>query len=669
MKQRKLAVWGFVSLVSASLTLQPYRAQAVPLDKEGEIKLGVRAYGNARIGTEKTDKSITFTRYQANGQPDWGRAYVASDSQTFPLSSPGHLRQNRYYIEAEMDHDLSRLTKEGFGPLALLSNLPFKIRGLKYHATFRGEADLIYDWGPNEYSTSDQYIPGSIPAPVLEPFNPYTITLPDNPIATALDSEGNCPLAPDVQNGNCFRRVNVLDARRKLRQLGTDRERLFQAYLEGSVGDLFFRFGRQVWSWGETDGFRLLDQINPIDSSFGGFLISLDERRVPLDMLRLEYRLGEFGPISEMAVHAYGAVDNKVGFAPGTPAGSPWTLPNLGKPSATTRSRQIKPSRTLSDIRGGGRLYWNMFDATFSLAHYYTYFDVPALQVYVRNADPSQGQAKFPLSTFNDGYSAHAIQTAPLVQVTGGSTTFVIPSAYARNVGLGGEPVIRSEFAYFRNEPRFRQSRIDPFTFVLSEPSVGQAAADPITRQPAITGGRELGDSVNYVLGMDLNQYIRFLNPYQSFFISTQFFYKHLVNPVEQRQICQRRNNQTGECILVAGVEDGEVLPVPQVNIAYTGQQQLGAVEPRFIRQNTDQFLQTLFIGTSYMSGQVNPGLLVFYDWSGAFVYQPSIQFSHDPWRFAINYSILDAGTLKGNSGVSLLRDRDNVLFQLEYAI
>ena len=34
-----------------------------------------------------------------------------------------------------------------------------------------------------------------------------------------------------------------------------------------------------------------------------------------------------------------------------------------------------------------------------------------------------------------------------------------------------------------------------------------------------------------------------------------------------------------------------------------------------------------------------------------------------------MSYSILDAGTLKGNSGVSLLRDRDNILFQFEYAI
>jgi hypothetical protein len=40
-----------------------------------------------------------------------------------------------------------------------------------------------------------------------------------------------------------------------------------------------------------------------------------------------------------------------------------------------------------------------------------------------------------------------------------------------------------------------------------------------------------------------------------------------------------------------------------------------------------------------------------------------------DPFRFTLSYSYLYASTLKGGSGISLLRDRDNVLFQLEYVI
>jgi hypothetical protein len=42
---------------------------------------------------------------------------------------------------------------------------------------------------------------------------------------------------------------------------------------------------------------------------------------------------------------------------------------------------------------------------------------------------------------------------------------------------------------------------------------------------------------------------------------------------------------------------------------------------------------------------------------------------SCDPFRFSIDYSILEAGSLKGGSGISLLHDRDNVQFRLEYVL
>jgi Protein of unknown function (DUF1302) len=612
MMQRKLAVCGFMSLLCVTLTVLPRRTQAIFLDKDGNMSLGVRAYVNARVGTEQTDKSIIKDE----------SGFTLLDSQTFPLSAAGHVRQNRAFIEIKLKHNLDRLVKEGAGPLALINQLPFKIRGLKYYLTFRGEGEGIYDWGPREFSTADQYI---IPGPGV---NPDEVTLASNPIAAPRGPGGVCPVSS--ADPQCRRVVDVLEARRNLRKFGTDRERLFEAFVEGSVGDLFVRVGRQILSWGETDGFRLLDQINPIDSSFGGFLISLDERRVPLDMLRVQYNLGDFGPVTDSYVEMYGAIDNKVGFSPGTPAGSPWTLPNLGKPSATTETFVVTPKRTFRDIRGGGRVVWNMYDATFSLAHYYTYFDTPALQVLVPRG--------FPLATFSDGYSAHAYESAPLVQVSGGTTTFALPQFYT---------IVRSELAYFKDEPHFRQSRIDPFVFH------GYSTSD-IT-----TGGRELGDSINYVLGFDINRYIRFLNPNQTFLISTQLFYKHLFQYTTRGTTPFENTN----------VFEGEVLPVPEKNIAPAGSPALGAVEPSFIHEPQDQLLQTLFIGTSYRSGTVNPGFTLFYDWSGSIVYQPAIQFQHDPWRFEMSYSILDAGRLKGASGTSLLRDRDNIEFKFEYAI
>src|SRR6185436_18687633 len=78
-------------------------------------------------------------------------------SRTFPYSPAGHLRQNRFFAEVELKHDLSRMQKEGFGPLTLLNLLPFKVRNLSYGLTFRGEYDGLYDWGPSEFRTADQW--------------------------------------------------------------------------------------------------------------------------------------------------------------------------------------------------------------------------------------------------------------------------------------------------------------------------------------------------------------------------------------------------------------------------------------------------------------------------------------------------------------------------------
>ena len=77
----------------------------------------------------------------------------------------------------------------------------------------------------------------------------------------------------------------------------------------------------------------------------------------------------------------------------------------------------------------------------------------------------------------------------------------------------------------------------------------------------------------------------------------------------------------------------------------------------------------TLLISTSYFSSQVNPQILLFYDWGGAILFQPGITFLRDPFRFIVDYTLIEASTLKGGSGVALLRDRDNIQFRIEYVL
>jgi len=617
--------------VGLAVQLYPIPGVAITLDDSGDINLGVRTYVNARIGTQGTDSERTLLR-DANGDivnNSDGFPIVSERSQTFPYSSRAHVRQNRFFVEAELKHSLDRLVKKGVGPFGLVTSLPFRVRGLKYGLTYRGEFDGIYDWGPHEFRnawTAGQFL-------TSEGDN-----LPVNPVP-AVPPGQPCNVFP--ADARCRRIVDVKDGRSELRDDAVHRSRLFQAYLEADFGsNLWLRFGRQIVAWGETDSFRLLDNINPIDNSFGGFLVPLDERRVPLDMLRAQYRIGDLGPLHEMFLEAYASIDDKVGYAPGVPKGSPWALPNSGEPSPLSQTIIESPARNFEDMRGGGRVVFNAMDATFSLSHYYTYLDRPAVQVLM---NPEGG---FPTRTFDDGYSTRYVLTPERTQISGASTTFPVPMDLARMIRLSGQPIVRSEIAYFVDEPRYRQSEIDPFVVYRS----------PGTRTE---GNRRTGDSINFVLGLDFNQFIRPLNSRQSFFISTQFFYKHLIDAADREPIPFGRFKVT----------DGEVLPIPQYFTQGQGLGEFYATEPVFVKEPTDQFLQTLLVTTSYMSGKVNPQLTMFYDWGGAFVFQPGVTFLNDPFRFTVDYTLIEASTLKGGSGVSLLRDRDNVQFRIEYVI
>jgi hypothetical protein len=621
-----------IAVLSAAALGIAVRAHGAAVDANGDITLGVRAYTAARVGTENTDETIRFQQGDPQCPAGSGLICQSYRSLTFPVSPAGHLRQSRYFVEAELRHKLDRLIREGFGPFSLLNDLPFKMRNVGYTLVYRGEYDGVYDYGPAEYRTAYQFY-----NPVLVP--PF----------------GNKP-------------ADVGLYRKKLRNASVDRQRLFQAFVEADMGRLFIRFGRQILAWGETDVFRLLDNINPIDNSFGGFLVPLDERRVPLDMLRASFAIPTIPhvPFYEMFLEGFGAFDNATAIKPGIQVGSPWQLPNL-VPSATLLTLKDNPPATFQHMRGGLQFKFNtpmpwIDEAQFGLAHYYTYLDIPAVQTYV--AGPPLA-FPFPIMTGSaNGFLAQAVQSVPTTQITGASTNFSVPAGAARLLGLSGEPIVRSEFAYFHNEARFTQSQLDPFVYGLNGCSGGTVLPNGLC-----TGGRRTGDSLNYVIGMDLNQFIRPLNHNQSFFISTQFFYKHLRHPAARVPL----EPPPGGFYLPGQPHtfDGEVLPVPAYNISPENRnvQFNTAVESVFVHNPIDQYLQTLLIATSYYSGQVAPAMAFLYDWSGAFVMQPQVTLSRDPFRFTMGYSFLTAGTLKGASGISLLRDRDNVLFQFEYVL
>ncbi len=592
------ARWLLAILIAGSMIVGlADRGEAIPLNDEGTINVSVRAYANVRIGTNSKQSTRDGCEgaecmQRLNTDPTLGP--VSSFGGTFVDSGAGHILQNRYFLDVEWDHDILPMFDD---------ILPKWVSSLEYTLGYRGEYEGIYDFGPSEFSRAD------------ETYLELQTFLRQGPTFTPaqLDQLGDM----------------TYFVRHRLRQVGSFRNRLFQAFLDIELGDLFIRAGRQNLVWGETDVFRLLDNINPVDNSFGGFFIDLDERRVPLNMLRASYYIGSVGGFLDQAfIEGYATYDNTVAFIPGAPAGSPWSTP-LGPFTGRTLQQMIAPRA--GDVRGGGRAVFNVSDFTFTLASYFTTLDIQAVRFRAAN-DSDIGYQPNGVSIIT------AEQTAPRVWINGAAMTTALPDLQA---------VLRSELAWFRDEALFRGpvQQAFPGTASTTDPNYLSNFLGPV-----LSGNF---DTLNFVLGWDMNQYITALNPTQSFFFSTQFFYRHIFDFIECTSPDSSGNGTP--CMAV---------PVPQPNNS-----------TRVVPIPEDQFLHTLLINTTYNTSipftdttvQTTPGFGMFYDWQGMLVFQPSVRFVRDPWRFIVDYTNINSGQFKSIFG--LVRDRDNVRFQLEYVL
>ena len=210
---------------------------------------------------------------------------------------------------------------------------------------------------------------------------------------------------------------------------------------------------------------------------------------------------------------------------------------------------------------------------------------------------------------------------------------------------------MRSEFAYFHDEPFFHNSASDqilgPALTGDRTPGYHQVGTDPDTGQARLRYRSKISrsDVVRWSLGVDITRYISLLNPNQSFLISSQIFGRHIL--------------------------DFNATPVSDVSDSFGfGHFATPVKDPNrdnntFVNIDQHQLIQTLLVSTAYFSGAVEPKLIFLYDWQGSWLVQPGITFIRDPFRLTVQYNYLDGQY----NGIGFLRDRDNVSVQLEAVI
>jgi hypothetical protein len=196
-------------------------------------------------------------------------------------------------------------------------------------------------------------------------------------------------------------------------------------YFDSEVGDASARLGKQQVVWGQADGLKILDVVNP--QSYREFILDdFDDSRIPLWMANVVLPIGDdnslqFIWVPDLTYHEFAEEDTAYALT------SPLFVPQLPEGVALSSFNKTKPSSVIGDSDVGLKfaMFQNGWDLTFN--YLYHYQDTPVLyqnidvsgiainSVYERNnlmgATASNVFGDFILRT-EIGYSTHTFHVS-----------------------------------------------------------------------------------------------------------------------------------------------------------------------------------------------------------------------------------------------------------------
>ncbi len=399
------------------------------------------------------------------------------------------------------------------------------------------------------------------------------------------------------------------EARDRLFIFDEPRDYINEFHLTWENKGFYIRAGKQIVSWGQTDGFRLMDQINPVDMRRGMTDVQFENTIMPIWLLRTEYRA---------AVQTNWLQDLNFQFVFNPNADSPRELFNQIWPGNTNFGTWA-PYKTISlggaypfdyaymgsfdedisapqsfDPQGYAyalKVSGNVLDARVSLNGYYGRDHDPAIRV--------TGPVRFETSDFDGRQIMHLATESyfPLFRFVGG--TFSKDLTWLSSSALGGvAPVLRAEALYAFN---------NTFTNANQE--------------------FETHDEMRAAVGMDWKIKIKPLNPSTYFSISPQIYNRRIMSYPDQYN----------------GLSDWNDT----------------------VKENT--WTTTLFISTSYFHNKLQPSFFWMRDWTmkGA-MYKPQIAWEKDTsWKYSLGMVIFD-GESTGHS-LQRLSHKDQVYLTVSY--
>ena len=387
------------------------------------------------------------------------------------------------------------------------------------------------------------------------------------------------------------------------------------------------KIGKQTVAWGQTDLFRLMDMINPIDYRRMYVLRDSDygyaESRVPLWIAKVEvFPEISIGDITGIALQFMATLDteSKTQFNIGPRNGGVWAfpipadMPTVPLPGfGTGHLKDItihdrRRSQSIDNTTFAFRMAANWGNTFFTINFYHGWDDMPVL---VRDSNFLHAQNGGNVAD-GLGYGLNLQQIYHRKTCLGFTVSremdFIRP--FAQALHQPANPTLRVEAYYRWNKPVATDwiERIKNYDF-------GGATAKEYRRR----------DILRYMVGWDWPMRIHFLNPHKEFFTTFQFIHAHRMN-------------------------GGDFWNAPY-----------HSKDPK------DKFDVTGLVNTTYFHDIVRPQIAFTTDLNHnqASLLKGSCRFWFgDHWRPEIGFMMI---TGKKDSSHGMFRDRDNIWLKVKY--
>jgi len=236
---------------------------------------------------------------------------------------------------------------------------------------------------------------------------------------------------------------------------------LRELYLDAEWGGAYWRLGKQQIVWGQADGLRVLDVINPLE--LREFVLpEFEDRRIPLWTANVEVPLGEVWTAQFLLIPDQ-TYDELAEFGGSFEIRSPLLVPTPSADVPVSVLQLDKPKRLIKDADTGARFSAFIGGWDVSLNYLYHYQDQPVLYQFL------------------DDSAAVIAPTYERTHLFGGSVSNVF-----------GDITFRAELGYSTDR------------YFLSN-------------DPADVGGIERSGEYSYVVGFDYQGW-------RDWFVSTQLF-------------------------------------------------------------------------------------------------------------------------------------------------